>query len=283
MDTIGRQVTAFVSLFMVIALMLLMYLIFEPQRRLAAAEEQRHMASERGAHLFAENCVVCHGPQGQGIAGAGFPLNTEDNRAPDEDRRDYLREVLNRGRANSTGNLPNMPVFLVDEGGSLNAQQIDDLITFMGYGDWREVEKIVTRELGTPVAAIPTPPGLGTPDPNPPSGGGPRAPVQAPAASADPMTALFVTNCGTCHRIAPEHTRGGRIGPELTGIGAKSSIPTSSRNQPATSVQVNEEGMARWIRNPAAIKPGTAMPAFGPDKLSDTQLNELVTWLLGHK
>ena len=191
MDTIGRQVTAFVSLFMVIALMLLMYLIFEPQRRVAAANEQRHMAAERGAHLFAENCVVCHGPQGQGIAGAGFPLNTEDNRAPDEDRRDYLREVLYRGRANSTGNLPNMPVFFVDEGGALNAQQSDDIITFLHYGAWREIEKIVTHELGTPAATVRTPAGLDPSDPNPPSGGVRRAPVPAAAASAVQMTALF--------------------------------------------------------------------------------------------
>src|SRR5215207_9629937 len=55
-DTIGRQVTAFVTLFMAASLIILMYLIFEPARRSAAADEQRHMSAERGAHLFAENC-----------------------------------------------------------------------------------------------------------------------------------------------------------------------------------------------------------------------------------
>ena len=72
MDTIGRQVTAFVTMFMLAGLIILMYMIFEPQRRAAAYNEQIETASERGADLFAENCVVCHGPQGNGITGRGL-------------------------------------------------------------------------------------------------------------------------------------------------------------------------------------------------------------------
>src|SRR5690349_6768933 len=74
-DTIGRQVTAFVTMFMAAGLIILMYMIFEPQRQAAASNEQIHAASERGAELFAENCIVCHGTDGLGKAGAGFPLN----------------------------------------------------------------------------------------------------------------------------------------------------------------------------------------------------------------
>src|SRR5687767_13104267 len=99
-------------MFMLAGLIILMYMIFEPQRRAAAANEQIETASERGAHLFAENCVVCHGPQGNGIQGAGFALNTEDNKVPDEDRRAYLRNVLYNGKQNSNGWEPNMPIFL---------------------------------------------------------------------------------------------------------------------------------------------------------------------------
>lgn len=270
MDTIGRQVTAFVTLFMAVGLILLMYLIFEPQRRTAAADEQIERSAERGAHLFAANCVQCHGATGQGIAGAGFPLNVEANWDPDDDRRESLRTTLYRGRQNSNGTQPNMPAFHTSEGGSLHAGQIEDLINFLGYGDWEEVPRILAGELGTPVAAIPTPPNLGTPIT--------PARQAVPAAVGDnPNARLFAEQCGTCHRIAPELPGGGAIGPSLTGIAVRGQIPSS---QP--SLPTDKEGLTRWIRNPSAVKPGTAMPAFGPDRLSDEQLSGMVDWLLTH-
>ena len=164
MDTIGRQVTTFVTLFMAIALIILMYVIFEPQRRVAATTQQRQESADRGAELFAKNCVVCHGPLGRGVSGAGFPLNVPTNRAPDEDRVKFLKTTISRGRLNSTGKLPNMPAWSNQEGGALGDQQIDDLINFLGYGDWSQVPKRLVA-LGTPTNAIPTPPGRGTPDP----------------------------------------------------------------------------------------------------------------------
>ncbi len=282
MDTIGRQVTAFVTLFMAIALILLMYLIFEPQRRRAAADEHNEVSAERGAVLFAENCVVCHGPTGQGIAGAGFPLNTDENRCPDEERREFLRRTLHRGRPNSNGMLPNMPVFLNTEGGALNTQQIEDLINFIGYGDWEEVPHILAGELGTPVAALPTPPNLGTPDPNQAGRGGAPGGQARPspaASSADPGAAVFQANCIQCHRIAPEFTAGGGVGPNLTGIAIR---PFPSRKPAPTVLQPSAENLTRWIRNPGEVKPGTAMPGFGEDKISDQQMQQLVDWLMKH-
>lgn len=271
MDTIGRQVTTFVTLFMAVGLILLMYLIFEPQRRSAAADAQIEQSAARGAELFAANCVQCHGPQGQGIAGAGYPLDIEDNWEPDDDRREYLRNVIYRGRQNSNGTQPNMPAFLNTEGGALHTGQIEDLINFIGYGNWEEVPPILEGKFGTPVAAIPTPPNLGTPIT-------PARQGQVPAAvGSDPNAQLFVTQCGTCHRINPEYPSGGAIGPNLSGIAVRGRIPSS---QP--SINVDKEGLTRWIRNPSAIRPGTAMPAFGPDRISDDQLSSMVDWLLQH-
>lgn len=275
MDVIGRQVTAFVTLSMTIGLILLMYLIFEPQRRAASADIALEHSVERGAHLFAENCVVCHGPTGQGIAGAGFPLNTEDNQFPDDERREFLRKTIARGRDNSTGHLPNMPGFLETEGGALNAQMIEDVINFIGYGDFNAVPRILTEELGTPIAAIPTPPQLGTPIP--------RGPVMAPGPGADaPGAQVFAEHCVTCHRISPEFTAGGGVGPNLTGIAVRGKIPTSAKDSPS-AIEANAEGLSRWIRNPQEIKPGTAMPGFTPDQISDEEMNQLVAWLLEHQ
>lgn len=277
MDAIGRQVTAFVTLSMAVGLILLMYLIFEPQRREASADEALELSSERGAHLFAENCVICHGATGQGIAGAGFPLNTEDNQFPDDERRELLRRTLHQGRQNSTGNLPNMPAFLNANGGPLNAQMIEDLVNFMGYGNWNEVPRILEGELGTPVAALPPPPELGTPIPR---GAGPAA---AGPGSNDPGAQVFNQQCVNCHRISPEFPNGAGVGPNLTGIAIRtvpSRAPTVAN--PLNIQEQGKAGLTRWIRNPQDIRPGSAMPAFGPDQIPDEQMSQLTDWLMTH-
>lgn len=273
MDTIGRQVTAFVTLFMITALIVLMYIIFEPQRRAAAAHEQQVASVERGAKLYAANCVVCHGATGQGIAGAGFPLNIPTNHNADETRLKALRTTIERGRLNSTGKLPNMPAWAESENGAFNSQMIDDVLNFIHYGDFNEIPKILAAD-GTPVAALPTPPGLGTPNGGP-SGGG----AAPPPAGADPGAAVFQSaGCVTCHMISPEYPKGGAIGPNLTGIASRGKIPSS---QP--TLDVNEANLTKWIRDPQSIKPGTAMPPHPVDAINDKDMKALVTWLLAHK
>lgn len=284
MDTIGRQVTAFVTMFMLAGLIILMYMIFEPQRRAAAYNEQIETASERGALLFAENCVVCHGVTGQGIQGAGFTLNTEDNRVPSDDRRTFLRNTLNNGRQNSNGWEPNMPIFLNTNGGPLNAQQIDDIITFIGCGNWDEVGHLLTGELGTPINAIPSPPGFKTPNARIIPGAPSAATPTGGATAKDPGAAVFEANCITCHKITPDFPNGAGVGPNLTGIAlrkipSRAPIIPNQIDVPTAGVA----GLATWIRNPSAVRSGSGMPAFGPDKISDADLKALTEWLMTHK
>lgn len=274
-------------MFMAAGLIILMYMIFEPQRQAAASNEQVHMAVERGRELFAENCIVCHGTNGQGIQGAGFALHTDGNKAPDDDRRAFLFHTIARGRQNSNGWDPNMPAFSNAEGGAFNDQQINDVITFIGCAsdeDWKEVPEIVSGKLGTPVAAIPTPPNLGTPNVTFLPGVKAASPTAAAgAAAADPGAAVFQANCINCHRISPEFTNGQQVGPNLTGVGARK-IPSRAPIVP-NQIDVTAEGaagLAKWIRNPSAIRPGSGMPAFGPDKISDSDMKALTDWLVTH-
>jgi len=269
-------------MFMLAGLIVLMYMVFEPQRRASAANHQVETAADRGAHLFAENCVVCHGPTGQGIPGAGFPLNTEDNKAPDDDRRTFLRNTISNGRQNSNGWEPNMPAFSNANGGPLNAQQIDDIITFIGCGDWDDVGQILTGELGTPISAIPTPPNLGTPNAHI-LAGAPAAATPTGGASVDPGAQVFSDHCITCHKISPEFPNGAGVGPNLTGVAIRK-IP-SRRPIVPNQIDVPTEGAAgltRWIRNPPAVRPSTGMPPFGTDKITDQQMADLTKWLMTH-
>lgn len=66
--------------------------------------------------------------------------------------------------------------------------------------------------------------------------------------------------CRRCHRIGE---RGGILAPDLNGI-------TRRVDDPAHVV------LRLWLRNPRAIKPGTAMPDF---HLSDSEIEAILAYL----
>ncbi|MCZ7680384.1 MAG: cytochrome c [Sandaracinaceae bacterium] len=68
---------------------------------------------------------------------------------------------------------------------------------------------------------------------------------------------VFDQMCVACHAV---DGRGGDVGPALDDIGS----------------QRDAEYLGRWLRNPAAVKQGTAMPQL---PLSDEQIAELTTYL----
>ena len=83
---------------------------------------------------------------------------------------------------------------------------------------------------------------------------------------------LFKTlACAGCHKI--EGLTAGTVGPELTHIASKANIA-------GVLSPVNEENLTRWIQNPPAVKPGTAMPALGLD--AET-IDAIVKFLLTRK
>ena len=94
----------------------------------------------------------------------------------------------------------------------------------------------------------------------------PPAPTDSKAI-AGRRTFLSLT-CSQCHAIAG--TGADRsIAPDLTHI--------ASRSELAAGVLVNSpENLRRWLKDPAAFKPGCKMPDF---KLTDQQLDDLVAYL----
>ena len=61
--------------------------------------------------------------------------------------------------------------------------------------------------------------------------------------------------CGGCHTIPGVPGAGGRTGPPLEGIGARSFLAGEVPNVPSA--------LARWIREPRALVPDTTMPDMG--------------------
>jgi cytochrome c1 len=58
--------------------------------------------------------------------------------------------------------------------------------------------------------------------------------------------------CGACHTIDGVTAAHGLVGPPLSGVASRSIIAGELPNTP--------DNMVRWIRNPQAIEPNTAMP-----------------------
>jgi len=76
--------------------------------------------------------------------------------------------------------------------------------------------------------------------------------------------------CGSCHAIpGVAAIRQQTSGPELTAFGRRSYIAGHVPNRPDT--------LARWIADPAALVPGTPMPAMG---VSPTDARDMAAYLL---
>lgn len=138
------------------------------------------------------------------------------------------------------------------------------------------------------------------------------APAESPVGNVQNGARLFAAQCAGCHRVAG---RGGRIGPDLTRIGIARSrtalireirtpsewiapafetvtvvtkdgqrIRGANKNEDVFSIQVMDtrERIRGYLKSDLqeVIKDTTSlMPAFGPDRLADADLNDVVGYL----
>src|SRR5580658_10112245 len=94
-------------------------------------------------------------------------------------------------------------------------------------------------------------------------------PAAAMSQAASPGQRIFeATACVNCHTVAGTVAKG-RFGPDLTHLMSRDTIASGA-------VANTAENLRRWIRNPAAIKPGCLMPAMG---LSDPDLDAVAAYM----
>ena len=74
--------------------------------------------------------------------------------------------------------------------------------------------------------------------------------------------------CGACHEISGVRSAHGKVGPPLTGVATRAIIAGELANTP--------ENMVRWIRDPQAVEPNTAMPNLG---VSEQTARDMVAYL----
>ncbi|NJN98087.1 MAG: c-type cytochrome [Anaerolineales bacterium] len=172
----------------VIALALPVYAFNESSRMDAAQARLLTESVEQGEMIYAENCVVCHGADGQGI-GTYPGLSHEGVRAMDYET---LFKTIERGRYGTA-----MAAWGVNEGGVLNSQQLDQLIAMLQNGDWTQTARAVDAAgLNPPtVLAVEIPAEALTEVAKLPHG--------QVLAEALP---LYVANCSGCHGPSGEGT-----------------------------------------------------------------------------
>jgi len=159
--------------------LLVVYLADENNRMSAEVQEKDEVAVERGIKTFIANCMVCHGPAGEGYSepGAegtgriGAPLggDTELGRAAQErnqvtdptaraERYKQLVEVINNGR----GLMPAWGTGL--EGGALlNPEQIHELALMIQNVNWNVVYNDAIEASGG-YPTFPPPPATAAPE-----------------------------------------------------------------------------------------------------------------------
>jgi cytochrome c oxidase subunit II len=98
------------------------------------------------------------------------------------------------------------------------------------------------------------------------------------AAPQDPQYAagekLFTSKgCIACHSLQAVKAPKGMVGPNLANVGARSYIA-------AGTLKNTDANLARWIKDPQAIKKGVLMPSLG---LSDAEAQALAAYLRAHK
>jgi cytochrome c oxidase subunit 2 len=92
---------------------------------------------------------------------------------------------------------------------------------------------------------------------------GPATPAQRAG-----QRAFFRDQCASCHALRGTPATG-RVGPDLTHVGSRSTLAALVLpNTPAA--------LARWLRNPQGVKPGTRMPDLG---LSERAVRDLTAYL----
>ena len=212
-----------ITLSIVLMLTLIIYAVIDSQRGPQTALADRAVDIQQGKALYAQYCITCHGPLGEGCIGPALnrsawqPYTATGEANPDYDSssHDFIKKVVSGGRASNQPGIM-MPAWSVAQGGSLNDQAIEQVISFIQYGDWNNTIEGATsaQNLGEPFPAFP-----GYTDP----------------AKIEQVRQLMLSKgCLNCHTLGKA---GGSIAAPLTDVGSRRTA----------------DWLRQWIKNPSAV------------------------------
>jgi mono/diheme cytochrome c family protein len=213
---------------------------------------------QQGAELFAANCAVCHGPNGEGRVGA--TLNKD---WPSIRPELTVREIIEQGVSGSV-----MPAWGQKHGGPLSEAEIDALVAYILSWQTGGAPSLAPRPSATPYPPI-------TPVPN---------------VTGDPNhgAVLFGENCAVCHGPNGEGRVGATLVKNWPGIRPDLNIKTTIENGISGSVmpawsqakggplaEQDINDLVSFILARSANAPGEPAPA------SNTGSPVSIPWLTG--
>lgn len=238
----------------------------------AAMDRQLRQDITRGVHVYAQYCYDCHGRDGKGGKTPdgkdlpGLPLNKaefkyeniKDDPAKVAEVRRLIEQTIARGRKRPAPAY-SMPAWARSEAGPLSQWQIKQLADLIMYGsadDWGDLAHV--RETSHPPLAVAE---QIPPPPPPPSG-----------------RDIALNVCTRCHSFTEGQASVNPLAPNLAGYAQKGPFIDELKRVKAS----DPAWLAKWVANPAGIKPGTAMPAYGGE-LGDDGVKLVVQFLLEGK
>jgi cytochrome c len=269
-----RKIIAIVAMLAAMALLFLGYGFREPARQVQSQEQQLDTSIGRGIDSFTTLCFPCHGEKGQGaiVPDSDPPrlapgLDRADLRPTDSDTRtkeyDFIFKTIQRGRPGTP-----MPTWGQIDGGPLLDEQINELTLMIMNGDrpvdfegksatpWEHTSEVINDHAAAGLVTLPQQPDVKS------------QPFyqQLTPQEQQGVQVILTRGCGGCHVIPNIPGASGTIGPNL---GPHDQVPPLSQRPmiatfPSGTVPNNSvDDLAKWIQNPAALKPGTAMPTLG--------------------
>jgi cytochrome c1 len=267
-----RKIAVTFAMIVAMIVLFLAYGFKEPARQADAAIVQQNISIGRGIDTFTTLCFTCHGEKGQGAVVPGSepervapPLDRPDFRPtdPDEQKKtfDTLFKTISRGRPGTP-----MPAWGKADGGALQDESINELVLMIMNGatpmplegktetPWQHTADIVNEEVAA--GTIPSLPQQ------------PQVENEPFYQALDPqqqqgVKVILQYGCGGCHTIPNIPGAQGTIGP---AEGRTADLPPISQRPMIAGGAVpnhSVDDLAKWIQNPAALKPGTAMPTLG--------------------
>lgn len=238
-------------------------------RMAAAAERQNYQYAELGAKLYAQNCMQCHGPRGEGVV--GMALNRPDLQGDPRDSKHaetyrMLIDTITNGRPGTTTtrwvptedgswiSYTSMPKWGREAGGPMDEYQVQSLAYFIMLGNEKvDPDDPNSLTFWDSIGNTQFPP---QPTMPPAEEGGiaavpiERMPNAAGLTDEENEAAKVLIrdkikpSCLACHTFG---SWGAAIGPDLTYTGTWG---------------MDEEFLKEWIRNPSKVPGERRMPKY---------------------
>jgi len=311
-----RKYKILTLLSMVLAVFLVGSCFREPFRMAAAVERQHEEYVLKGAKVYAQNCVQCHGPRGEGVV--GMPLNRKDFKVPYDSPAgkqvyDMIFNTLRQGRKGNDNHyqwekMPDgrwmsyttMPAWGRDFGGPLDDDYLKAITLFimkpsgeqwsvvgdMELAPFQEADLVLKDEKGN----------ILLPDSN--------VDAQTNTTAKNLLANLSRSQCLTCHTVG---VKGSKIGPDLTHLGSwgidqeflenwikYANIPQANAEDKTPALAHDKRMPVYWSANRATTSPELNLkdatvsegPYYMPrfkGRLTDEEISILSKYLLGLK